>query len=226
MAGRLLPAGAQPPCRGAVDRRARQPRSCNRAGQGWWRFLDPRPVAPRQDCNVAADDDIGNYSDAYAVPLGSSTDTQFIVFDSSNVGVTPLNPADLMYRNYRSEMEYAFARTAQAPQVFFLSHHPVLGFAPNPGKPESPYPGNAGLQSVMAALHSSALVPANVVAMLSGHNHCSSSRALRANYPPQFIAATAASGWISRFRFRFRRTSNRRRAPWSPNSSLPAASAS
>ena len=38
--------------------------SCNRAGQGWWRFMDPRPVMPRQDCNVAADDDIGNYSAA------------------------------------------------------------------------------------------------------------------------------------------------------------------
>ena len=46
--------------------------SCNRAGQGWWRFLDPRPVAPRQNCNLAADDDIGNYSAPYAVPLGRS----------------------------------------------------------------------------------------------------------------------------------------------------------
>ena len=162
--------------------------SCNRAGQGWWRFLDPRPVAPRQNCNDAVDDDIGNYSDAYTVPLGSGTDTQFIVFDSSNVGVTPLNPADLMYRNYKSEMEYAFARTAQTPRVFFLSHHPVLGFAPNPGKPESPYPGNAGLQSVMAALNSSALVPANVAAMLSGHNHLFEFTSFATGYPPQFIA--------------------------------------
>ncbi len=31
-----------------------------------------------------------------------------------NVGVTPFNPSDLMYRNYKSEMEYAFARTAHA----------------------------------------------------------------------------------------------------------------
>ena len=38
--------------------------SCNRAGQGWWRFLDPRPLTPQQDCNAAADDDIGNYSAA------------------------------------------------------------------------------------------------------------------------------------------------------------------
>ena len=79
--------------------------SCNRAGQGWWRFLDPRPVMPRQDCNAAADDDIGNYSAPYAVPLGRGSDLQFLVFDSSWVGVTPIPPSDLMYRNYRAEFE-------------------------------------------------------------------------------------------------------------------------
>lgn len=169
--------------------------SCNRAGQGWWRFLDPRPVAPRQNCNAAADDDIGNYSDAYVVPLASGADTAFIVFDSSNVGVTPLNPADLMYRNYKSEMEYAFARTAQTPRVFFMSHHPTLGFAANPGKPESPFPGNAGLQSVMSALYSSALVPANVVAMISGHNHLFEFVSFASNHPPQFISGNGGD-WL------------------------------
>jgi Calcineurin-like phosphoesterase len=169
--------------------------SCNRAGQGWWRFLDTRPVAPRQDCNAAADDDIGNYSDAYVVPLGSGSDTQFIVFDSSNVGVTPLNPSDLMYRNYKSEMEYAFGRTAQTPRVFFMSHHPVLGFAANPGKPETPYPGNAGLQSVMSALYPSALVPANVMAMLSGHNHVFEFTSFSTNHPPQFITGNGGD-WL------------------------------
>src|SRR5438477_1993449 len=66
--------------------------SCNRAGQGWWRFLDPRPLAPRQDCNIAADDAIGDYSEPYAVPLGSgpAADTQLIVFDSSLAGIAPL----------------------------------------------------------------------------------------------------------------------------------------
>ena len=169
--------------------------SCNRAGQGWWRFLDPRPVAPRQDCNAAADDDIGNYSDAYVVPLGSGTDTQFIVFDSSNVGVTPLNPSDLMYRNYRSEMEYAFARTAQTPRVFFMSHHPVLGFAANPSKPETPFPGNAGLQSVLSALYSSALFPDNVVTLLSGHNHVFEFVSFASKHPPQFISGNGGD-WL------------------------------
>lgn len=169
--------------------------SCNRAGQGWWRFMDPRPVMPRQDCNAAADDAIGNYSDAYVVPLGNGSDTQFIVFDSSNVGVTPLNPSELIYRNYKSEMEYAFARTAQAPRVFFMSHHPVLGFAANPSKPESPFPGNAGLQSVMSALYSTALVPPNVKTMLSGHNHLFEFTSFSTDYPPQFIVGNGGD-WL------------------------------
>ena len=67
--------------------------SCARAGQGWWRFLDPGPLAARQDCNDPANDAIGDYSEPYAVPFGAGGDTQFIVFDSSFVGVAPLAPS-------------------------------------------------------------------------------------------------------------------------------------
>ena len=56
--------------------------SCARAGQGWWRMVDPRPLLPGRDCNDAANDDIGDYSDPYAVPLGG--DAQLIVLDTSN----------------------------------------------------------------------------------------------------------------------------------------------
>jgi hypothetical protein len=167
--------------------------SCNRAGQGWWRFLDPRPLAPRQDCNLAADDDIGNYSDAYAVPFGVGT--QMLVFDSSWVGVTPLTPADLMYRNYRAQLEQAFALGARTPRAWFLVHHPVLGFAPNPGKPQSPYPGNAGLQSVLQSLNGDRLFPANVEAVLSGHNHLLQVVDFDALFPPQLITGNGGD-WL------------------------------
>jgi hypothetical protein len=161
--------------------------SCNRAGQGWWRFLDPRPVAPKQDCNQAANDDIGNYSASYAVPLGRDSDTQFLVFDSSSVGLAPLDPADLMYRNYRAELEGVFAAGARTPHNFFLSHHPVLGFAANPGNPQSPFPGNAGLQSVLQPLFGSTLFPANVDAVIAGHNHLLEVVSFATPHPLQFI---------------------------------------
>jgi hypothetical protein len=171
--------------------------SCNRAGQGWWRFLDPRPLAPRQDCNVAADDAIGDYSEPYAVPLGSgpAADTQFIVFDSSNVGVAPLPADDAMHVQYRAQLERAFALAARRPNVFFMNHHPILAFAPNPAKPDAPFPGNGALQSVLARLQPTALFPPNVKALLSGHVHLFEVVSFATPQPAQFVVGNGGD-WI------------------------------
>ena len=71
------------------------------------------------------------------MPLGSgaAADTQFIVFDSSLVGVRPLAASDPMYVNYRAQFERAFALGERRPQTFFMNHHPILAFAPNPNSP-------------------------------------------------------------------------------------------
>jgi hypothetical protein len=162
--------------------------SCNRAGQGWYRFLDPRPVMPRQDCNAAADDDIGNYSASYAVPFGrAAADLQFLVFDSSWVGVTPIPPASLTYANYRAQFEQLFALGSRTPRAFFISHHPTLGFASNPNDPQNPFLGNAGLISVLTPMYGTALFPSNVEVVLSGHNHILEILDFSSGHPPQFI---------------------------------------
>ncbi|MFO1317402.1 MAG: metallophosphoesterase [Burkholderiales bacterium] len=167
--------------------------SCNRAGQGWFRFLDPRPVAPRQDCNAAADDDIGNYSEPYEVPLGRNADAQVLVFDSSWVGLTPIPPTDLMYRNYRAQLEQLFALAARTPRAFFVSHHPVLGFAANPGNPQQPFPGNAGLQSVLDPMYPSVLFPPTIEALLSGHSHTLEVISFASPHPPQLLAGNGGT---------------------------------
>jgi len=169
--------------------------SCNRAGQGWWRFLDPRPVGPKQTCNDPADDDIGNYSAPYAVPLGRNTDTQFLVFDSSWTGTRPYDPADLAYRNYRAQFAMAFAMGARTPRAFFVAHHPVLGFAANPRDPQEPFPGNAGLQSVLAPMYPATLFPSNVEALISGHNHLLEVVSFATPHPPQFITGNGGD-WL------------------------------
>ena len=171
--------------------------SCNRAGQGWWRFLDPRPLASRQDCNVAADDSIGNYSDPYAVPLGSAADadTQFIVFDSSFVGIAPLAPSDPIYLRYRAQFEAAFALAARRPNTFFTDHHPILAFAPNPVKPQTPHPGNGALQSALAGLQPALLFPPNVQALLSGHVHLFEVVSFATKEPPQFVTGNGGD-WV------------------------------
>jgi Calcineurin-like phosphoesterase len=168
---------------------------CMRAGQGWWRFLDPRPLQSTQDCNVAANDGIGDFSEPYAVPLGSGSDTQMVVFDSALVPVTSLKPTDAAYAKYRAQFERAFALATQRPNAFFLDHHPILGFAANPAHPQSPYPGNAALQSVLASLAESPWFPPNVQALLSGHNHTFEAVSFRTPHPAQFIAGNAGD-WV------------------------------
>ncbi len=171
--------------------------SCNRAGQGWWRLLDPRPLAPRQDCNDAANDSIGDYSEPYTVPLGSGAeaDTQFIVFDSSLVGVQPLPASDPMHVKYRAQLARAFALGARRPNTFFMNHHPILAFAPNPATPDVPYPGNGALQSVLSAMHPTVLFPPNVQAVLAGHVHLFEVVSFSTPQPAQFVTGNAGD-WI------------------------------
>jgi hypothetical protein len=107
------------------------------------------------------------------VPLGTgrAADTQFVVFDSSAVGLAPLAPTDPMYRSYHAQFDQAFALAARRPNNFFVLHHPVLAFAANPAQPDTPWPGNAALQSVMRAFYPETLFPPAVQASFAGHNH-------------------------------------------------------
>src|SRR5215470_16997294 len=96
--------------------------SCNRAGQGWWRLLDPHPLVPQRDCNDAANDNVGDYSEPYAVPV--TRDTQFIIFGSSKVGLAPLAIHDPMYLTYSLQLQQAFALGGDVAHNFFANHHP------------------------------------------------------------------------------------------------------
>jgi len=167
--------------------------SCNRAGQGWWRLLDPRSLVRAQDCNEAANDEIGDYSEPYAVPLGSRADAeaQLIVFDSSRVGVARLPAGTPMYDTYLAQFEPAFALAERQQDTFFLSHNPVLGLAPNPAKPVAPFPQNRALQSVLETLWPTALFPPNVQALISGHVHLFEAVGFATTQPAQLISGHA-----------------------------------
>jgi hypothetical protein len=170
--------------------------SCRRAGQGWWRFLDPRPLERRQDCNDPADDATGDYSEPYAVPLGGAgTDAQFIVFDSSLAGVAPLAPSSAMYGKYRAQLERAFALAARRPQTFFINHHPILAFAPNVADSGAPHAGNRALQSVLESLQPTVLFPPTVQALLAGHVHLFEVVTFSTPHPPQFVSGNGGD-WI------------------------------
>ena len=161
--------------------------SCARAGQGWWRMLDPRPLLPGRDCNDAANDDIGDYSDPYAVPLGN--DAQLIILDTSNTvnGVIP--SGNIRQRKYRDMYGKLEKLSQQVSYNIVTNHHPILGFTANKNKngEVSLLPGNQGIQSVFSAINP-LIMPPRVNAMLPGHVHLWQEVSFSTPHPTQFIA--------------------------------------
>ena len=168
--------------------------SCFRAGQGWWRMLDAHPLEAGRDCNDAANDAKGDFSDPYAVKIAG--DTQLLVFDSSRTGTKVLNETDAIFVTYKRQVEMASEIAKAAPSNIFMNHHPILGFA---GKPTptgvSFYPGNEGMQSVMEKAWPKLLFPPNVNALFSGHNHVFQMTSFSTPHPTQFISGNAGS-WV------------------------------
>ncbi len=132
---------------------------CNRAGQGWYRYLDRprrrqlrRPTG-REDLQRTRRTTIaGNFNDPWAVSFG---DTQFVTFDSSNVQKSALSPGRA-FQPYTSELAEAAALATPSFFNIWAVHHPVLGYsAANP-----PTLGSPGLQSVMNAAYPGQLLPA------------------------------------------------------------------
>lgn len=160
--------------------------SCSRAGQGWWRFLDPRALQARHDCNEAVNDDLGDYSDPYAVPLGGNA--QLIVLDTSNAPGEPVRPGDIRNTKYRDMYRKFEALAKNSTHSIGVDHHPILGFASRYDKQGkiTLMPGNQGLQSVFGTLNP-LLLPTGVDVMLSGHYHVWQQVSFSTPHPTQFI---------------------------------------
>lgn len=161
--------------------------SCSRAGQGWWRLVDPRQFVPGRDCVTAANDDNGDYSDPYAVPIGGNS--QFIVLDTSNTPGGVIQPGDIRQIKYTDMYRKLDSLSRQAGYNIGVNHHPILGFSAKQdadGK-ISLKPGNGGLQSVFGAINP-LFLPPGVNAMLSGHVHVWEQISFSSPHPTQFVA--------------------------------------
>ncbi|MEO6386775.1 MAG: metallophosphoesterase [Croceibacterium sp.] len=160
--------------------------NCARAGQGWWRFVDPRPLQAGHDCNDPANDAQADYSPAYAVPLGSRA--QIVVMDLSAAGTSAF-PADDP-RTAQFEDSYrqlaSFARGANF--TFAADHYPVLGVAAKEQQGATGFDaGNRALQGVFARLNPH-IIPPGVDALLAGHIHLWQQVDFGGKQPSQFIA--------------------------------------
>ena len=161
--------------------------SCARGGQGFLRFLDPRPLLAGRDCNDAANDGAGDYSDPYAVALGDGA--QLIVLDTSNTtykGLKPLDPRMAKYADSYRKME---ALSQRAPYNIAVFHHPILGFGATRDKAGvvSLFDGDKGLQDAFGAIDPG-LMPKSVKAILSGHVHLWEQVSFASAHPTQFIS--------------------------------------
>lgn len=162
--------------------------SCNRAGQGWWRFLEPRPLVPGRDCNDPANDRIGDYADPYAVPLGGGA--QLIMLDSSNAPGDAIPPEDYRAAQYRDMYAKMDGLSRLAPYNILVDHHPLLSATAHidkdTGKPKIAG-GNAGLQSVFGG-QNPWLFPPTVKMLLAGHVHVWEQVSFSSPHPMQFVA--------------------------------------
>ena len=177
---------------------------CNRAGQGWYRYLDPNPfdTSGVKTCDNAANDNTGNFNDPWAVSFG---DTQFIAFDSSNVSKSAYSPA--AFEPYTDEL--LGAKTLSSPSFLniFAVHHPVLGYSA--GSP--PTLGAPGLQSVMNAVFPGNYYPPNTAIAIHGHVHDFQAFDFSSNHPATFVAGNGGDNLDSALP-----------ATFDPNSDLPA----
>ena len=141
--------------------------TCARAGQGWFRWFDHAPWTAQRSCNLAQFDQEADYSAPYGVPLGGGT--QLLVFDSGKSSEKSYASDEPAYSRYLQQFTELDRLAARAPHNFFLSHHPVLGFAP--GKSGPPKAAAMGLASVMRTLHGDALFAPEIDVALHGHVH-------------------------------------------------------
>lgn len=160
--------------------------NCVRAGQGWWRFLDPRALEPGRDCNDPANDVTGDYSPPYAVPLGKGA--QVVVMDLSHAGKEPIAPSDPRFGQYKQNWVALKHFTEQARFTFAADHYPIFGVAAERKHDAIKlYPGNRALQSVFSALDPH-ILPDGVDTLLSGHIHVWEQVDFADRQPSQFVA--------------------------------------
>jgi hypothetical protein len=165
--------------------------TCNRAGQGWWRFIDPRPLVPGGGCNDPAQDATGDYGTPYAVPLGGGA--QIVVLDFSALGAKAIPDSDPRAAQYRDTYAKLDALSRRAAFTFALDHYPMLGVAAEDKKgPVTLKPGNPAVQSVFGPLNPK-LIPAKVDVLLAGHVHLWEQVGFLSDHPSQFIAGFSST---------------------------------
>lgn len=161
--------------------------NCARAGQGWWRLLDPRPLLAGRDCNDPDKDTTGDYSPPYAVPLGKGA--QIVIMDLSHAGNDKIDPDDPRAAQYRQTASMLAQMTQGKAFTFAADHYPFFGVAAEAkanGKIKLEA-GNKALQPLFAKENKN-IMPKGVDVLLAGHIHVWEQVDFAGREPSQFVA--------------------------------------
>lgn len=161
--------------------------SCDRAGQGWQRLLDPNPMPANRTCDDPANDTVGNFADPYAVPLGDGT--QIVVWDTAMAGNGPFPAGDPRRGVYLANVKSIAALAKGAAHTILTNHHPVLGMAVFRDKQGGTriVPSNLSLIDPLTEADP-ALYPAGIDLLLSGHIHVWEQSSFGGKLPSQIVA--------------------------------------
>lgn len=173
--------------------------ACNRAGQGWLRYLDAETGAARTcqaEIDAAGRVNDGDFTAPFAVPL--SPRSQLIVFDSAEVGGRSPPRDSPAWARWRQQLDRVAELSSERAQSLFLSHHPSLAF--NPSLLGTPGTVRSGLTPLLKDAFGNRLFPPGVQAALHGHLHIHQALGFASNQPATLVignGGSAASGRIN-----------------------------
>ncbi|NDU85911.1 MAG: hypothetical protein G3H99_04780 [Ferrovum sp.] len=139
--------------------------SCGRAGQGWFRLLDPAPYQAGHSCSTEAVKE--SPDEPYRVVLGAGL--QLLVMDSTGVSEKKPRPGNQEVQRYERQFDTVAELARHAPHNWLLLHHPVLGYGylPLVGYEAS----NPVLTAALALKKYPDWTPPGLEMVLQGHVH-------------------------------------------------------
>lgn len=165
--------------------------SCFRAGQGWFRFVDSGVWNEARSCNLIANDADADFTAPFAVPVGA--DSQFIVFDSSKSSGKAYADSDPTFRQYAEHLKQVGRLAENKQHSYFLSHHPLLAFAPIDKTGAAKPGGSRGLQSAFASVYPERLFPDKVDVVMHGHVHLFEALSFATKHPVSLVMGNSGS---------------------------------
>jgi Calcineurin-like phosphoesterase len=161
--------------------------NCDRAGQGWWRFLAPFPLADGRTCDDSTQDTAGDDSPTYAVPLGGGA--QIVAMDMAYADeFKPLDPSTPAAVPIAAAWHALDTLSKNAAFTMAATHKPILGFSAEERNGTNWLrQGNIAIQSVFASIDPG-LIPSKVDVIFGGHYHAWEQVSFASDHPSQFIA--------------------------------------